>query len=260
LIRKQAKKAVSALIEMKRIFENYAGRNGRMWNNTMVRNGAAMEELLILLEMIGTAAFAVSGALTALRHKTDLLGVIMLGILTATGGGVIRDLLLGNVPPSAFTDSKYVFASALTSAVIFIIAKINTDHHTAFDSGRHRTQLFIMDTVGLSVFTAAGVLIAWEMFPDNGYLCVFSGVVSGVGGGLIRDIVVNELPYIFSRHIYAVASMAGGITEILLLDHISQNAAAIAAAAVIILIRIASARYHLNLPKIEGFEERDSHD
>ena len=245
---------------MKNIFENYAGRNGRMWNNTMVRNGAAMEELLILLEMIGTAAFAVSGALTALRHKTDLLGVIMLGILTATGGGVIRDLLLGNVPPSAFTDSKYVFASALTSAVIFIIAKINTDHHTAFDSGRHRTQLFIMDTVGLSVFTAAGVLIAWEMFPDNGYLCVFSGVVSGVGGGLIRDIVVNELPYIFSRHIYAVASMAGGITEILLLDHISQKAAAIAAAAVIILIRIASARYHLNLPKIEAFEERDGHD
>lgn len=245
---------------MKNIFENYAGRNGRMWNNTMVRNGAAMEELLILLEMIGTAAFAVSGALTALRHKTDLLGVIMLGILTATGGGVIRDLLLGNIPPSAFTDSKYVFASALTSAVIFIIAKINTDHHTAFDSGRHRTQLFIMDTVGLSVFTAAGVLIAWEMFPDNGYLCVFSGVVSGVGGGLIRDIVVNELPYIFSRHIYAVASMAGGITEILLLDHISQKAAAIAAAAVIILIRIASARYHLNLPKIEAFEERDSHD
>ena len=231
-----------------------------MWNNTRVRNGVDMEELLILLEMIGTAAFAVSGALTALRHKTDLLGVIMLGILTATGGGVIRDLLLGNVPPPAFTDSKYVLAAAVTSAIIFIAAKNNTDHHTAFDSGRHRTQLFIMDTIGLAVFTAAGVIIAWEMFPENGYLCVFSGVVSGVGGGLIRDIVVNELPYIFSRHIYAVASMAGGITEILLLDRVSQKTAAIAAAAVIIVIRFASARYHLNLPKIEAFEERSDND
>lgn len=212
-----------------------------------------MEEPFILLEVIGTIAFAISGALTALRHKTDLLGVITLGIMTATGGGVLRDLILGDTPPAAFVNPVYAALAAATSAIVFLAAGYMSGHREIHMSHRYQLMLFVMDSLGLGVFTAYGLLKAWDMFPDNAFLCVFSGVVTGVGGGLIRDISVNELPYIFSKHIYAVAAMAGGIAELVLLRTAGRETAVLCASAVIILIRFVSARYHLNLPRISNY-------
>ncbi|MBQ9155045.1 MAG: TRIC cation channel family protein [Solobacterium sp.] len=215
-----------------------------------------MEEPMILLEVIGTVAFAISGALKALRHKTDLLGVITLGIMTATGGGVLRDLILGDTPPAAFRNPVYLALAAATSLAVFAAAGYMTGHKEIHMSPRYQLMLFVMDSLGLGVFTSYGLLKAWTLFPQNAFLCVFSGVVTGVGGGLIRDISVNELPYIFSKHIYAVAAMAGGIAEMILLNHVSQETAVLCASLIIILIRFVSARYHLNLPRISGFPEQ----
>ncbi len=215
-----------------------------------------MERSIILFEIIGTAAFAISGALTALRHKTDLFGVIMLGIITATGGGVLRDVILGNVPPQAFREPAYVLISACTAGSVFVW---NSFHHRKRKDIHELTQnlLFFMDSAGLGIYTSVGLGTACRMYPDNTFLCVFSGVLTGVGGGLLRDICVNELPYIFSRHIYALASFAGAFTGIILMKKGMESEAVRCTALIIFLIRAASAHYRLNLPKLNEYEEDD---
>ena len=211
-----------------------------------------MSQYITILEMIGTIAFAISGALVAINVNMDLLGMVVLGVITATGGGMMRDILLGQLPPLAFRNPIYVAVAAVTAVIVFLTVYFGVHVKNEKNTNNFRTLLLILDSVGLAIFTVMGVNAAWNLFEEkNRFLCVFSGVVTGVGGGLLRDMTVNALPYIFSKHIYAIASVIGGEVCVLLLRTGNTFSAIWAGAVVILVIRLLAAHYRWSLPKAQ---------
>ena len=169
-----------------------------------------MSEILVfILELIGTAAFAVSGAIVGIKKQMDLFGVIVLGVCTAVGGGIVRDLILGITPPVTFQNPVYALTAAVISAILFlphVRARLNR-HEPLYDR-----LLLLMDAVGLGIFTVVGVQCAYEHSAQYSmFLLVFVGLITGVGGGVLRDVFSGERPYIFVRHFYACASIAGAL-------------------------------------------------
>jgi len=220
-----------------------------------------MNQYIMILEMIGTIAFAISGALVAINVNMDLLGIVVLGVITATGGGMMRDVLLGQLPPLAFRNPIYVAVAAVTAVIVFLTVYFGVHVRNEKNTNNFRTILLILDSVGLAIFTVMGVNAAWNLFAEkNRFLCVFSGVVTGVGGGLLRDMIVNALPYIFSKHIYAIASVIGGEVCVLLLKTGNTFSAIWVGAVVILVIRLLAAHFHWSLPKAQRNKEASHKD
>ena len=168
-----------------------------------------MDKFVFLLELIGTVAFAASGSLTAMRRHMDLLGVIVLGVITSVGGGILRDVILGITPPLAFRDPTCTLVAVGVSLLLCIpwIRHSLMHNHRLFD-----VSLLLMDSVGLGVFTVMGIWNAMDFSPDRStYLLVFVGLLTGVGGGVMRDVLAGNTPYILVKHVYACASLAGAV-------------------------------------------------
>ena len=149
-----------------------------------------MDTFLLILELAGTLAFAVSGAITGLKKNMDLFGVCILGLTTAVGGGVIRDVILGNTPPATFQDPIYAMVALGTSLVLFLpgIRRL-----LMWDQRLYDLTLLVMDSAGLGIFTVMGIRIAYSSTPDPTlFLLVFVGVVTGVGGGVLRVIKLHN--------------------------------------------------------------------
>ena len=179
----------------------------------------------------------------------DVFGVAILALTTAVGGGMIRDVLLGVTPPATFRDPVYALTAILVSLIVFIkpVRHYLTGTHKAYQQ-----TMLAMDSLGLGVFTAVGVSLAYAVQPETGmFLPVFTGVLSGVGGGVLRDVMAGDTPYIFIKHIYACASLAGALVCVLLRGVIGQAYAMIGGAALIVIIRILSATYRWNLPRAD---------
>lgn len=206
-----------------------------------------MLEFLLILEIIGTVAFAVSGAMTGLAKKMDIFGVSILGLTTAVGGGVLRDVILGLTPPAMFTNPIYAAVAAAVSVIVFLPAVRRW--LTAY--GRVRDILMlVMDSLGLGVFTVVGIQRAYTATEHRGlFLLVFVGVVTGVGGGLLRDVMAGNTPYIFVKHVYASASIIGAILCAALWEPLGATMAMILGASVILIVRLLAAHYHWSLPK-----------
>ncbi len=205
--------------------------------------------VIFILEIIGTVSFAVSGAMTALKHKMDVFGVVILGLVTAVGGGVIRDLILGATPPATFRDPVYALVAVGTSLVIFIpsLRRLLMKKQKLYD-----TVLLMMDSVGLGVFTVVGIRAAYEMTDDVGiFLLLFVGVVTGVGGGILRDVLAGDMPYIFVKHFYATASLIGAAFCIGVWHYFGETSAMIAGASATVILRILAARFKWSLPHAE---------
>lgn len=195
--------------------------------------------LRYILEIIGTIAFSVSGAIVGIRRKMDVLGVVVLGVITAVGGGVIRDVLIGTIPPNAFTNPVYALMAIVISLLVFlpfISQRINLDHFI----------WVLIDAIGLGAFTILGVLTGVGF--DNIFLEMFLGVVTGVGGGVMRDICAGEIPMIFVKHFYACPSIIGAIICALLYGY-NANAAIVSGFVIIIVLRLLAAKYKWHLPK-----------
>lgn len=206
-----------------------------------------MAEFLLILEIIGTVAFAVSGAMTGLSKKMDIFGVVILGLTTAVGGGMIRDLVLGLTPPAMFTNPIYAAVAAVVSVIVFLPAVRRW--LTAYGRVREILML-VMDSLGLGVFTVVGIQRAYTATDHRGlFLLVFVGVVTGVGGGLLRDVMAGQTPYIFVKHVYASASIIGAILCAALWAPLGATMAMILGASVILTIRLLAAHYHWSLPK-----------
>ncbi len=206
-----------------------------------------MTTFIFVLEVIGTFAFAVSGALVGLKKNMDIFGICVLGLTTAVGGGMIRDLILGNIPPMMFRSPVYAMIAVVTSMFVFLpfIRKRLLTSNRMFD-----LVLLIMDTVGLGVFVVVGVEKAMEAEFDAGlFLTVFVGVLTGVGGGLLRDVMAGNTPYIFVKHIYACACIVGALACALLWDAVGSQAAMVLGLAIVMIIRFLAAHYRWNLPK-----------
>ena len=206
-----------------------------------------MDTFLFVLEIIGTIAFAVSGAMTGLQKNMDIFGVSILGLTTAVGGGVLRDLILGCTPPATFQDPIYAMLSLAVSIILFLqrIRRLLMRNSEQFNR-----ILLLMDSLGLGAFTTVGIQIAYDSIEAPGaFLLIFVGVVTGVGGGVLRDLMAGNTPYIFVKHVYACASLAGAVLCVLLWHPAGSVAAMLSGTLLILLIRGLSAHYRWNLPK-----------
>ena len=205
-----------------------------------------MDGFIFILNFLGTLAFAASGAMIGLKKNMDILGVCILGLTTVTGGGVIRDLILGVTPPMAFRDPTSAMVAPVTSAVFFSLHVRQVLMH---NQRRYDLLLFWMDALGLGAFTVIGVELAFQQAAEpTFFLLVFVGVLTGVGGGVLRDLLAQQLPYIFVKHVYACASLAGALLCAGLWD-LDRMAAMLVGMSAVVLIRVLAAHYHWNLPK-----------
>lgn len=211
-----------------------------------------METFATLMELIGTVAFAASGALIAMKKRMDLLGVIVLGVITAVGGGVLRDLILGITPPLAFRDPLCAVVAIATSILLFIpwFRRKLTHNPRLFD-----IVLLIMDSIGLGVFTVMGIWNALAFDPSRStFLLVFVGVLTGVGGGVMRDVLAGNMPFILVKYIYACASLIGALACAILWKFLPSYIAMSIGMLLVLIIRLLAAHYHWNLPHANDVE------
>ena len=207
--------------------------------------------IIYIFEMIGTVAFASSGALVGIRKNMDIFGVNVLGITTAVGGGCIRDIILGITPPKMFQNFSYVGASILISCILFTIFYLNQELLSSRFLETYERVMISLDAIGLGVFTVMGIRTAIEAsFENNIFLLIFVGVVTGIGGGMLRDVMAGMTPFVFVKHVYAIASILGAVCYIILRLYIRDTISLFLGAAVVLIIRLLAAHFRWNLPRI----------
>ncbi len=208
--------------------------------------------IILLMEWIGTVSFAVSGSLVAIGCSLDLFGVLTVGCITAVGGGIIRDVLIGNTPPKIFFNPLILLVAVATSVLVFLIASIYRKKFEKFREKVEMTNIFF-DALGLASFSIAGVEITClSSHGDKPLLAITLGVITGVGGGILRDVLVNEKPYILVKHIYAVVSILGCCLYYLISVYWHhQVIATFFVVALMVILRLFAAKFRWELPKIK---------
>ncbi|WP_158837850.1 trimeric intracellular cation channel family protein [Polaribacter sp. L3A8] len=200
-------------------------------------------ELIYVLDILGTFAFAISGALVASDKKLDLFGILIIAFVTAVGGGMLRDVLIDAHPINWIGDLNYLYT--IFAAVIFTFlfkSKINYLGKT----------MFLFDTIGIGVFTLLGLKkgLSFNLHP---IIALIMGMISAVFGGVLRDVLTNRIPLIFEKEIYASACLAGGIVYLVLSKFsVPENIMFVISASVVVIIRVVSVRYQLELPRIKN--------
>lgn len=209
------------------------------------------ETVMSAFELIGTVAFSISGALVAISAGLDLFGILFIGTVTAIGGGAMRDIFLGNTPPALFSNYTVVVLSLLSALGVFLVAKAKPEHFSEFKEKIERVNNFF-DALGLSAFTVTGSSIAlFSAQSPNLLIVVFSGMITGIGGGMIRDVLVSKTPFVLRKHIYALASILGSICYFIIRKSTDNDVIpALFSMFLIFSIRVIATRYRLELPKI----------
>ncbi len=207
--------------------------------------------IIYILDLFGVAVFAVSGALAAGIKRMDVFGVVVVAIVTAIGGGTHRDVVLGVDPVLWTANPLYVIIATGAALATFILPEVVR---------RAAPVLLVFDALGLAVFTVIGCQTAVTVGIPYVSVVVM-GVITGVAGGVIRDMLCGEIPLVLRKEIYATASIAGGTTFVLLFDAgVRGGAAALIAASVTLIIRLIAIRYRLSLPTLEVGSESDRTD
>lgn len=197
---------------------------------------------MAFFDLLGTAAFAIAGALVGVQKKLDVFGISILALATAVGGGIVRDVIIANTPPLAFRNSLYVIVSLVsTLLVIFLHRHISRFHYL----------IQICDAVGLGVFAAAGANMAVEAGYNNLLTVTFLAVVTAVGGGVIRDIFAQQIPAVFCREIYATAALAGALCFYFTYPYMYPYEAMYLCCFITTGLRLIAVYYHLDLPRVQ---------
>lgn len=197
--------------------------------------------MLYTIDILGTIAFAISGVLVAINKRMDLFGILIIAFVTAVGGGTLRDIMIGDTPVSWMRDITYTYV-ILTSAIVAILLRNKIDYL--------RTSLLLFDTIGIGLYTLVGIEkgINVGLHP---IICIALGTITASFGGVMRDILCNEIPVIFRKEIYATACILGGIAYFLLSElPIENNIVFVIAGIVVIVIRLLAVRFKISLPSI----------
>lgn len=215
-----------------------------------------IELTVFIVELLGTVAFAVTGVMCAIERKLDVFGAIVLGGTTAVGGGCLRDIILGISPPTLFTSPVFVLVAVGTSLLTFILEYIiGTKHKSKREIYTQTVNAF--DAVGLAVFVVVGVNTA--IVSGNGgnaFLSIFVGVLTGIGGGIIRDILAGRVPVVLHKRIYALAAILGAVVYYYMREFgVAQQLSLIIGGGIIIVIRILATAFRWSLPKIPTKEQ-----
>lgn len=210
----------------------------------MVDFAAPVEVFIYILDLFGTMAFAVTGAFKAIEHKSDIVGIIILATITGVAGGTIRDIVLGKFPPNSLLDPAYVTITVATGIVIFFLYSHLKKHWNVF---------LKFDAIGLGVFTIIGATFAFNIFGLNYLAMVLAGMLTAIGGGILRDVFVNQVPIVFVKELYASASFVGvTIFFVLLMVEVELYAATITGIVITTGMRMVAMKYNWNLPKVRG--------
>ena len=200
------------------------------------------EPLLNVIEFLGTFAFAISGIRHAAAKHFDWLGGFVCGIAVAIGGGTIRDVMLG-VTPFWMTSSIYIICTVMAQVFVIVFAK---------SLRRLDNTWFLFDTFGLALFTIVGL----QKTLDCGYaywVAIIMGCITGSAGGVIRDVLLNNVPIIFKKEIYAMASIFGGLVYWVLMKlGLDMNITVVMTFVVVCVIRLLAVKYHISLPVLKG--------
>lgn len=201
--------------------------------------------LLIVLELVGIAVFAASGAVAAVRARLDVFGVIVLALTTALGGGIIRDVLLGVHPPASLTRWPYLLVPALTGLLVFYF------HPTV---AKLRRAVLLLDAIGLGLFVTGGTSTALALGVPPYTACLI-GMTTGIGGGALRDVLLREIPLVLRREIYAVAALLGGVVvaggSVLRLPEVPV---ALAGSVLVVAVRLLALWRKWNAPVATGLD------
>jgi uncharacterized membrane protein YeiH len=198
-----------------------------------------MINISAIIEISGTVAFTISGAFLAMQKRLDVFGVLIISFVTAIGGGTIRDVLIGHTPVTWMRDYETPLIILGTCiSTIFFKKYIKT----------FKTTLFLFDALGLGLFTIIGIQKGIDAGLNPG-VCVALGTITGCFGGVLRDTLLNNIPLIFQKEIYATACIIGGTVYMLLVNHLDMDIVEILAVAIVCAIRIIAVKYKLSLPK-----------
>ena len=210
----------------------------------MTEFSLSIQTVILVLDLFGTMAFAVTGAFKAIEHKADIVGIIILATITGVAGGTIRDIVIGHFPPHSISDPDYVIITVVTGIAIFFLYPKMQKHWNLF---------LKFDALGLGVFTAIGATFAYQEFGMNFLAMALAGMVTAVGGGILRDMFVNEIPMVFVKELYASASFLGVVIFYLLLSTgFKLETVAIISIIVTTILRLVAMKYNWNLPKAHG--------
>jgi len=204
----------------------------------------------LVCEWLGTAAFAVSGAMVAIDTGMDLFGVIFLAMITALGGGTLRDVLIGHFPPRMFTNYQFLLLAVFCAVTVFVLADIYKDKYVKTEHGIERVNN-VFDAIGLGVFAVSGARIGMDAgFMDNAFLVTFLGMTTAVGGGMIRDVLLQRIPFVLNKRVYAVAAIAGAFTY-WVIEYVFLNPVLAYAVGwlVTVTLRMLATIYKWNLPR-----------
>ena len=209
-----------------------------------------MNSFFLVCEWVGTAAFAVSGAMVAVDKGMDLFGVIFLAMVTALGGGTLRDVLIGHFPPRMFTNYHYLLLAVVCAVAVFMLANIYKERYVRREHLIEQVNN-VFDAVGLGVFAVSGARIGMESgFMNNAFLVTFLGMTTAVGGGMIRDVLLQRIPFVLNKRVYAVAAIAGALTywgiEVVFLNPVLAYAVGWL---VTVTLRMLATIYKWNLPR-----------
>ena len=211
-----------------------------------------MSDTFLPIAYLGIIAFAISGAMIAIRKGMDLFGVNILGLTTAVGGGCFRDLVLGITPPQMLRDPTFALIAVFTSTALFVILYFYRQQPSERMKNRYKIALLYTDAVGLGVFTVSGVDTAIRAYPDASiFTLLFVAILTGTGGGILRDMMAGEMPSVLVKHIYAVASLIGACVYLLLRDLLPATPATLIAACMTVLVRGLASHFRWNFPRIQ---------
>jgi uncharacterized membrane protein YeiH len=210
-----------------------------------------VEIVVFWVECIGAIAFALSGILVAIDKRADVVGAFVLSLTTAFGGGVIRDLLLGITPPHLLIEKETQLQALIALILSMLCYHLAFFRKTAAIIDRHKNDFLfnLLDAIGLGVFCVVGINVAIEAgYQNNTVLLLFMGCLTGVGGGILRDIFAAKIPMVFRKHVYLLPALAGSLLYVLLLPIAGELPAMLVSISLIILIRILAILFKWNLP------------
>ena len=212
-----------------------------------------MEFFATFIEIIGVIAFSISGAMIAIRRKTDLFGVILLTIITAHGGGLTRDVVFSFSPPAIFGLKSHILICVVVAIIVFLFARKFS--HTYLENELKIEQINdVFDALGLGVFAVIGVTVAIQQgHSEDALICITCGLLTGICGGMLRDVLTNNTPFVLVKRIYAIAALAGAIAYYLLhiygsAIHVGENLALVIGVLVTFILRILAMTFKWNMP------------
>ena len=210
----------------------------------MVDFSVPVDVFIYVLDLFGTMAFAVTGAFKAIENKADIVGIIILATITGVAGGTIRDIVLGKFPPNSILDPTYVIITVATGVVLFFLYTKLKKHWNVF---------LKFDAIGVGVFTIIGATFAFHIFGLNFLAMALAGMLTAIGGGILRDVFVNQVPIVFVKEFYASASFIGvTIFYLVLVAGLEFYVATILGIVITTGLRLVAMKYNWNLPRVKG--------